>query len=101
MNRKNDHDTMYTTPDLLTNLQSEKEAAELYKSTIFLDVKIYASLESCHSVNVTQIDDMKKFVIHDLVHDVIANHVSDVEEYKFNYKVEYNKIDGSVTCICK
>ncbi|GJX76255.1 FAR1-related sequence 5-like protein [Tanacetum coccineum] len=103
MHHKNDHDTMYTTPDLRTNLQIEKEAAELYTSTIFLDVqdKIYASLESCHSVNVTQIDDTKRFVIHDLVDDVIANHVSDVEENEINYEVEYNKIDESVTCSCK
>ncbi|GJX58638.1 FAR1-related sequence 5-like protein [Tanacetum coccineum] len=91
MHRKNDHDTMYTTPDLHTNLQIQKEAAELYTSTIFLDVQyeIYASLESCHSVNVTQIDDMKKFLIHDLVDDVIANHV------------EYNKSTESVTCSYK
>ncbi|GJS84552.1 FAR1-related sequence 5-like protein [Tanacetum coccineum] len=48
--------------------------------------EIYASLDSCHSVNVTQIDDMKKFVIHDLVDDVISNHVSDVEENEINYE---------------
>ncbi|GKB90496.1 FAR1-related sequence 5-like protein [Tanacetum coccineum] len=79
MHRKNDHDTMYTTPDLSTNLQIEKEAAELYTSTILLD----------------------RFVIHDLVDDVIANHVSDVEKNEINYEVEYNKINGSVTCSSK
>lgn len=80
---------MYTTPDLRTNLQIEKEAAELYTSTIFLDVQdeIYASLESCHSVNVTQVDEMRRFVIHDLEDDIIANHGDDVNENEINYEV--------------
>nr|GEZ05219.1 hypothetical protein [Tanacetum cinerariifolium] len=48
---KNNHDSMYTTPDLKTNLLVENEVAELYTMTLFYDVQeeIYSSLMNCYA----------------------------------------------------
>ncbi|PWA63248.1 FAR1 DNA binding domain, Zinc finger, SWIM-type, MULE transposase domain, FHY3/FAR1 family [Artemisia annua] len=69
--RKNDHDSRYTIPDFHTELQIEKEASELYTRSIFFDVQteIYASVISCMSVSVSDVDSGKKYVIQDTGED--------------------------------
>ncbi|PWA74577.1 FAR1 DNA binding domain, Zinc finger, SWIM-type, MULE transposase domain, FHY3/FAR1 family [Artemisia annua] len=69
--RKNDHDSRYAIPDFHTELQIGKEASELYTRSIFFDVQteIYASMISCMSVSVSDVDSGKKYVIQDTGED--------------------------------
>lgn len=79
--KKNDHDSRYTNPNLLTELAIEAEAAQLYSRTIFFDVQdeIYASLMSCHSYNVVHFGECKRFMIHDTAEDKDSNQVDENE----------------------
>lgn len=75
MHDKNDHDSRYTNPDLLTSLYIEKQAAAKYTQTIFFDVqdKIYASLMSCHSISRGNVDGCTCYKILDVSTDYSKN----------------------------
>ena len=85
---KNTHNSNYTTPDLKTHLQIEKDAAKLYTNTLFYDVQdeIWSSLMHCCSLSVTESATFSTFVIRDtgadykikkktieVIHEVIIN----------------------------
>ena len=74
---KNTHDSKYTTPDLKTHLQVEKEASQLYTHTLFYDVQdeIWASLYHCCSLQVRQHDTSFAYVIRDTEADYKINGV--------------------------
>ena len=89
--RKNDHDSRYTIPDMHTELQLEKEASELYTRSIFFDVQneIYASVISCMSVSVSDVDSGKKFVIKDTGEDEQISRRHRIVKGKPQYDVFY------------
>ncbi|GKC01720.1 FAR1-related sequence 5-like protein isoform X1 [Tanacetum coccineum] len=95
---KNNHDSMYTTPDLKTDLLVEKEAAELYTRTLFYDVQeeIYSSLMNCYALNVHEGESHRHFVIRDTGADFEYKGV--VVEVK--YEVNYVPSEGKINCSC-
>ena len=72
---KNTHNSNYTTPDLKTHLQVEKDAAQLYTITLFYDVQeeIWSSLYHCCSLSVQESDTCSTFLIRDTQADYRIN----------------------------
>nr|GEZ38392.1 FAR1 DNA binding domain, zinc finger, SWIM-type, MULE transposase domain, FHY3/FAR1 family [Tanacetum cinerariifolium] len=95
---KNNHDSMYTMPDLKTDLLVEKEAAELYTRTLFYDVQeeIYSFLINFYALNGHEGESHRHFVIRDTGADF---------EYKgvfveVKYEVNYVPSEGKINCSC-
>ncbi|GKD42728.1 FAR1-related sequence 5-like protein, partial [Tanacetum coccineum] len=65
--KKNDHESRYNRPQFRTDLQLEKEAAELFTLNIFYEIQdeILASNTKCLSVNVEQMGRFEKYYIRD------------------------------------
>ncbi|KAK1415138.1 hypothetical protein QVD17_30910 [Tagetes erecta] len=64
--RKNDHDTRYTRPQLKTDFVLEKQASQIYTKTLFLDVQVeIVGIEKCINVKLENIDGFTKFFIKD------------------------------------
>ncbi|PWA64724.1 FAR1 DNA binding domain, Zinc finger, SWIM-type, MULE transposase domain, FHY3/FAR1 family [Artemisia annua] len=105
--RKNDHDSRYTIPDFHTELQIEKEASELYTRSIFFDVQteIYASVISCMSVSVSDVDSGKKYVIQDTGEDEKLSRRHRIVKGKPLYDVFYEVLckpsEEFYQCTCK
>lgn len=65
--RKNDHDSRYTNPDFKSKLNIEREAAELFTRNVFFHIQkeIVASMMSCMSIRVEEIEGLTKIIIKD------------------------------------
>lgn len=65
--RKNDHDSRYRSPEFKTDLLMEEEASNLYTRTIFFDVQdeMLASYKFCIALNVVQTETMEKYTVRD------------------------------------
>ncbi|PWA71148.1 hypothetical protein CTI12_AA283370 [Artemisia annua] len=81
----------YPIPDFHTELQIEKEASELYTRSILFDVQteIYASVISCMSVSVSDVDSGKKYVIQDTGEDEKLSRRNRIVKGKPLYDVFY------------
>ncbi|KAK1419569.1 hypothetical protein QVD17_28762 [Tagetes erecta] len=67
--RKNDHDTRYTEPELWSAFVLEKQAAQIFTKTIFLDqqLKIDDALNNCLSVSVVHLNGVSNYEIKDFL----------------------------------
>lgn len=65
--RKNDHDSRYRSPEFKTDLQMEEEASKLYTRTIFFDVQdeMLASYKFCIALSVVQSENMEIYAVRD------------------------------------
>jgi len=64
--RKNDHDTRYTHPQLRTDFVLEKQASQIYTKTLFLDVQVeIVGIEKCLNVRLENVEGFTKFFIKD------------------------------------
>ncbi|CAH1453885.1 unnamed protein product [Lactuca virosa] len=77
--RKNNHDSRYTNPDIKTKLLIEEEASETFTRTVFFEIQkeIMASMLTCYSIKVEEYDEINKFSIKDTDKDV--KHFDDFE----------------------
>ncbi|XP_023749656.1 protein FAR1-RELATED SEQUENCE 7-like [Lactuca sativa] len=91
--RKNNHDSRYTNPDIKTNLLIEEEASETFTRTVFFEIQkeIMASMLTCYSIKVEEYDRINKFSIKDTDKDVKHFGV---------FEVSFMKSDCTVTCSC-
>ncbi|XP_023756408.1 protein FAR1-RELATED SEQUENCE 7-like [Lactuca sativa] len=91
--RKNNHDSRYTNPKIITKLLIEEEAAQTFTRTVFFEVQteIMASMLTCYSIKVVEYDGITKFSIKDTNKDV--KHFGDFE-------VSFMKSDCTVSCSC-
>ncbi|GJW85152.1 FAR1-related sequence 5-like protein [Tanacetum coccineum] len=73
--KKNDHESRYNRPQFRTDLQLEKEAADLFTLNIFYEIQdeIVASIAKCLAVNVEQMGRFKKFCILHLIPHLLAH----------------------------
>lgn len=65
--RKNDLDSRYRSPEFKTDLLMEQDASNLYTRTIFFDVQdeMLASYKFCIALNVVQSENMEKYSVRD------------------------------------
>ena len=65
--RKNDHESRYNTPEYRTELKLERDAAELYSLSVFFDVQdeLVSSIVHCLSLNIEEIGLFIKYFIRD------------------------------------
>jgi len=64
--RKNDHDTRYTHPHLMTDFVHEKQVSQIYTKTIFLDIQCeIVGIEKCLNAEIEQVDDFLKYFVKD------------------------------------
>ncbi|KAI3496959.1 hypothetical protein L1887_39337 [Cichorium endivia] len=91
--RKNDHDSRYTNPELKTEFLIEKEASQIFTLTVFFEIQteIIASMLTCYSIKVEEVDGINKFSIKDTDKDL--THLGDFE-------VLFMKSDCTVSCSC-
>ncbi|XP_022026155.1 protein FAR1-RELATED SEQUENCE 5-like [Helianthus annuus] len=89
--RKNDHDTRYTNPGEWSVFVLEKQAAQIYTRTLFLDVQleIQHAIHRCTSVRLDHVGDFIKFFIKDL--DQPCSSL---------FEVMIREEDVTVKCIC-
>ncbi|XP_022040082.2 protein FAR1-RELATED SEQUENCE 5-like [Helianthus annuus] len=89
--RKNDHDTRCTNPGEWSDFVLEKQAAQIYTRTLFLDVQleIQHAIHRCTSVRLDHVGDFIKFFIKDL----------DQPCSSF-FEVMIREEDVTVKCIC-
>lgn len=66
--RKNDHDSRYTTPDFKTGLKIEVEAAQLFTRNVFFDLQseMIASMIRCMSIKLEESEEMTRYTIKDM-----------------------------------
>ncbi|KAK1434457.1 hypothetical protein QVD17_00200 [Tagetes erecta] len=89
--RKNDHDTRYTRPQLKTDFVLEKQASQIYTKTLFLDVQVeIVGIEKCINVKLENIDGFTKFFIKDF--DQLCNSY---------FEVMYRPEDTTIHCSCR
>ncbi|GKC53309.1 FAR1 DNA binding domain, zinc finger, SWIM-type, MULE transposase domain containing protein, partial [Tanacetum coccineum] len=96
--KKNDHESRYNRPQFRTDLQLEKEAAELFTLNIFYEIQdeIIASIAKCLSVNVEQMDRFEKYYIR----DTEVKKWEDSTQFEV-YEVLYSSSDTILTCSCR
>nr|KAJ0189793.1 hypothetical protein LSAT_V11C800440060 [Lactuca sativa] len=77
--RKNNHESRYTNPEIITKLLIEEEAAQTFTQTVFFEVQteIMASMLTWYSIKVVEYDGITKFSIKDTDKDV--KHFGDFE----------------------
>lgn len=65
--KKNDHESRYTTPDFKTGLKIEVEAAQLFTRNVFYEIQseMIASISSCMSIKLEETEEMSTFTIKD------------------------------------
>ncbi|XP_023748454.1 protein FAR1-RELATED SEQUENCE 5-like [Lactuca sativa] len=90
---KNNHDSRYMNPEIITKLLIEEEASQTFTRTVFFEVQIeiMASMLTCYSIKVVEYDGITKFSIKDTDKDV--KHFGDFE-------VSFMKSDYTVSCSC-
>ncbi|KAK1429767.1 hypothetical protein QVD17_11985 [Tagetes erecta] len=89
--RKNDHDTRYTRPQLKTDFVLEKQASQIYTKTLFLDVQVeIVGIEKCINVKLENIDGFTKFFIKDF--DQLCNSY---------FEVMFRPEDTTIHCSCR
>ncbi|XP_023731457.1 protein FAR1-RELATED SEQUENCE 5-like [Lactuca sativa] len=91
--RKNNHESRYTNPEIITKLLIEEEAAQTFTQTVFFEVQteIMASMLTWYSIKVVEYDGITKFSIKDTDKDV--KHFGDFE-------VSFMKSDCTVSFSC-
>ncbi|GJX80647.1 FAR1 DNA binding domain, zinc finger, SWIM-type, MULE transposase domain containing protein [Tanacetum coccineum] len=96
--KKNDHESRYNRPQFRTDLQLEKEAAELFTLNIFYEIQdeILASNTKCLSVNVEQMGRFEKYYIR----DTEVKKWEDSTQFEV-YEVLYSSSDTILTCSCR
>ncbi|KAK1407734.1 hypothetical protein QVD17_39359 [Tagetes erecta] len=89
--RKIDHDTRYTEPDLWSAFILEKQAAQIFIRTIFLDqqLEINDALNNCLSVSVVHLNGVSNYEIKDFLQPCS-------EYFKVMIRIE----DMTLSCSC-
>ncbi|KAK1419644.1 hypothetical protein QVD17_28875 [Tagetes erecta] len=89
--RKNDHDTRYTEPELWSAFILEKQAAQIFTRTFFLDqqLKIDDALNNCLSVSVVHLNVVSNYEIKDFLQPCS-------EYFKVMIRIE----DMTLSCSC-
>ncbi|KAI3813106.1 hypothetical protein L1987_17822 [Smallanthus sonchifolius] len=90
--RKNDHESRYTEPDMWSKFVLEKQAAQIYTRTIFLDqqLEIDDAINSCASATRQKVGDFMKFEIEDLLQPCTSH-----------FEVMFRNEDQTITCSCR
>ncbi|KAK9074978.1 hypothetical protein SSX86_003297 [Deinandra increscens subsp. villosa] len=90
--RKNDHETRYTSHEMLTDYILEEQAAQIYTQLIFVkdvQVEIDASIRKCMSDGSEMVNDFRIFRIKDYEQPC----------YSF-FQVKFRKDDVTASCSC-
>lgn len=91
--RKNNHDSRYTTPENKSKLMIEDDAAKIFTWTIFFEIQteIMAAILTCYSFKVEELDGITKFSIKDRDKDV---------KHSGDFEVSFEQKDLTITCSC-
>jgi len=94
--RKNDHDSRYTIPDLKCQTQIERDASELFTRTVFYEIhgEMIASMMKCMSTSMVQTDELSTFIIKDLALKAPQNTIFAVHTFTRCFVLELNQIDS-------
>ncbi|KAK1431648.1 hypothetical protein QVD17_08161 [Tagetes erecta] len=89
--RKNDHDTRYTDAQLWSTFHLERQAAQIYTRTIFLDqqLEIDYAINNCLAMSTSKVDDFVLVEIKDFLQPCTSY-----------FKVMFREQDLTISCNC-
>ncbi|KAK1413796.1 hypothetical protein QVD17_35579 [Tagetes erecta] len=89
--RKNDHDTRYTDAQLWSTFHLERQAAQIYTRTIFLDqqLEIDYAINNCVAMSTSKVDDFVLVEVKDFLQPCTSY-----------FKVMFREQDLTISCNC-